>query len=212
MVSPTSHGTACGACLTPPRIASKSVNVATASANNCAAPRRAVVPTARGQDRTPNEQSWSRQCRPHIALRYRQHVTPRRISSRGEAAAINHRMYLAGETTPRPSHGLSLFAGDAGGVLMNARNRGVDHLDGSIMSSSQSVHDPAPNVSPTPTNEAIVASGVRAERLRQIAPRCAGSQDQKMPFRTRRSLPRGTPRGLFGSIGLMAAHSWSVSS
>ena len=30
---------------------------------------------------------------------------------------------------------------------------------------------------------------------------------QKMPFRTRRSFTRGTPRGLFGSIGLMAAHS-----
>src|SRR5262245_50848724 len=33
-----------------------------------------------------------------------------------------------------------------------------------------------------------------------------------MPLRTRRSFTRGTPRGLLGSIGLMAAHSWSVSS
>ncbi len=31
---------------------------------------------------------------------------------------------------------------------------------------------------------------------------------QKMPLRTRRSFTRGTPRGLFGSIGLMEAHSW----
>jgi hypothetical protein len=30
---------------------------------------------------------------------------------------------------------------------------------------------------------------------------------QKMPLRMRRSLTRGTPRGLFGSIGLMAVHS-----
>jgi hypothetical protein len=35
---------------------------------------------------------------------------------------------------------------------------------------------------------------------------------QKMPFSTRRSSTRGTPRGLLGSIGLMAVHSWSVSS
>src|SRR5262249_51040910 len=33
-----------------------------------------------------------------------------------------------------------------------------------------------------------------------------------MPLRTRRSSMRGTPRGLFGNIGLMAAHSKSVSS
>jgi hypothetical protein len=30
---------------------------------------------------------------------------------------------------------------------------------------------------------------------------------QKMRLRTRRSFTRGTPRGLFGSIGLMATHS-----
>jgi hypothetical protein len=33
-----------------------------------------------------------------------------------------------------------------------------------------------------------------------------------MPFRTRLSFTRGTPRGLFGSVGLMAVHSWSASS
>src|SRR3954452_12088464 len=33
-----------------------------------------------------------------------------------------------------------------------------------------------------------------------------------MPLRTRRSFTRGTPRGLLGSIGLMAAHSSSVGS
>jgi hypothetical protein len=54
-----------------------------------------------------------------------------------QAAAIDHRMYLARQTAPRPAHGLSLVASDASGVLMNAHNRGVDHLDGGIMSSSQ---------------------------------------------------------------------------
>jgi hypothetical protein len=35
---------------------------------------------------------------------------------------------------------------------------------------------------------------------------------QKMPLRTRRSSTRGTPRALFGNIGLMVDHSYSVSS
>ena len=34
---------------------------------------------------------------------------------------------------------------------------------------------------------------------------------QNMPLRIRRSFTRGTPRGLFGNIGLMANHSQSVS-
>jgi len=38
------------------------------------------------------------------------------------------------------------------------------------------------------------------------------AQHPKDPLRTRRSFTRATPRGLFGRIGLMAAHSWSVSS
>ncbi len=88
-------------------------------------------------------------------------------------------MYLAGETASRPAHGLSLVASDASGMLMNAHNRGVDHLNGSIMSRSKCVHDSAPHASPTPANEAIVASGIGAELLRQIAPRCTRSQDSK---------------------------------
>ena len=35
---------------------------------------------------------------------------------------------------------------------------------------------------------------------------------QRMPFSTRRSSTRGTPRGLFGSSGAMIDHSLSVSS
>jgi hypothetical protein len=128
-----------------------------------------------------------------------------------QAAAINHHMYLAGETAPRPAYGLTLVASDASGVLMNA-HRGVDHLDGSIMSSSQCVHDPAPHASPPPANEAIVASGIGAELLRQIAPRCAKSQDPKIAIQDTAVVhPWGIAR-LFGSIGLMAAHSWSESS
>jgi hypothetical protein len=96
-----------------------------------------------------------------------------------QAAAIDYRMYLAGQTASRTAHGLSLVASDTSGVLMNAHNRRVDHLDGGVMSSSQCVHDPAPDARPTPANEAIVTSRLGAKLLRQVAPRCARSQDPK---------------------------------
>ena len=76
---------------------------------------------------------------------------------------------------------------------MDADNGGVDHLDSGIVGSSKCVYDAAPDTSPPPTDE--------AER-----------KTQKMPLRIRRSFTRGTPRGLFGNIGLMAAHSQSASS
>jgi hypothetical protein len=78
---------------------------------------------------------------------------------------------------------------------MNAHNRVVDHLDGSIMSTRKRFHDPAPDAGPTPANEAGSRHGAPDRNI------------QKMPLMTRRSFKRGTPRGLFGSIELMAAHS-----
>lgn len=42
---------------------------------------------------------------------------------------------------------------------------------------SQRVHDPAPNASPTPANETVVAGGIWAEAAGQIAPWCSRSQD-----------------------------------
>ena len=95
---------------------------------------------------------------------------------------------------------------------MHADDGGVDHLDSGIMGSGKCVYDAAPNTGPPPPDEAVVASGVWAnavDRSRQSAP---DRRTQKMPFRTRLSLTRGTPLGLFGSIGLMAIHSWSASS
>ena len=93
--------------------------------------------------------------------------------------AINHRMYLAGQTGSRPAHGLPFIAGDASGVLMNAHNGRVDHLDGRIMGGSKRLHDPTPYSSSSPTDEAVVAGGARTVATRQIAPRCAGLQDPK---------------------------------
>jgi len=44
-------------------------------------------------------------------------------------------------------------------MLMHADYRGVDHLDTGIMGSRKCVYD-APDTSPPPTDEAVVACGV----------------------------------------------------
>src|ERR1043166_709400 len=44
------------------------------------------------------------------------------------------------------------------------------------MGGGQRLHDAAPNASPPPANEAVVASGVRTEVIGQVAPWCSGSQ------------------------------------
>ena len=60
---------------------------------------------------------------------------------------------------------------------MHADNRRVDHLHRRIMGSGQRVHDAAPDASPSPANEAVVAGGVRTEVIGQVAPWCSRSQD-----------------------------------
>ena len=42
--------------------------------------------------------------------------------------------------------------------------------------------------------------------IRQITPRCPGSQDPEDAVEDTSVVYRATPRGLFGSIGLMASH------
>jgi hypothetical protein len=60
---------------------------------------------------------------------------------------------------------------------MDADNGGVDHLNSGIMGSGKCVYDAAPDTSPPPADEPVVASGVWAKRHRQITPRCSRSQD-----------------------------------
>src|SRR5215470_10121345 len=116
-------------------------------------------------------------------------------------------MDFARQAAARPSHRLALIPCDAGSMLMDADNGGVDHLDSGIMGSGKCVYDAAPDTSPPPADEPVVASGVWAKRHRQITPRCSRSQGPEDAIRTPRSFTRGTPRGLFGSIALMAVHS-----
>ena len=60
---------------------------------------------------------------------------------------------------------------------MHADNGRVDHLDSGIVGYGKCVDDAAPDTSPSPADETVVAGRVRAKMIRQIAPRCPGSQD-----------------------------------
>src|SRR5882724_5024634 len=62
-------------------------------------------------------------------------------------------------------------------MLMHADNGGVYHLNSGVMGSGKRVDDAAPNASPPPTNEAVVAGGVRTKHVGQITPRCSRAQD-----------------------------------
>jgi hypothetical protein len=79
-------------------------------------------------------------------------------------------------------------------------------------SSGKCVYDAAPDTSPPPAGEAVVASGVWAKCLRQITPGCPGSQDPKDAIEDTAVIhPRHATR-FVGRIGFMAVHSYSASS
>ena len=60
---------------------------------------------------------------------------------------------------------------------MHANNGSIDHLDSGIMGSGNRIYDAAPDPSPPPPDETVIASGVRTIRFRQITPGCSRSQD-----------------------------------
>jgi hypothetical protein len=64
-------------------------------------------------------------------------------------------------------------------MLVHAHDGRIYHLHRGVMFGSQGIHDPIPNASLPPANEAIIASRVWAKALWQIAPRCARPQDPK---------------------------------
>ncbi len=74
------------------------------------------------------------------------------------------------------------------------------------MIGSKRIHDLVPDASP---NEAIVTGGARTIGLRQVAPWCTRAQDPKDAFEHAAAIYTPNARGLFGSIGLMAVHSFA---
>src|ERR1700749_2573118 len=98
---------------------------------------------------------------------------------------------------------------------MHPDNRGVDHLHRCIMGSGQRVHDPAPDASPSPANETVVAGGVRTEVIGQVAPWCSGSQHPEdamedtpviHPWHPARLVRQHRPDGCPFVVGEFVAH------
>jgi hypothetical protein len=55
-------------------------------------------------------------------------------------------------------------------VLVHADDGGINHLHRRVMTGSKRIHDPVPDASPPPPNEAIVTSGAGTIGLGQVAP------------------------------------------
>jgi hypothetical protein len=89
---------------------------------------------------------------------------------------------------------------------MHVDDRGVDHLDSGIADSMNCIYDVASDICPTPTDEWVVACGVRTKHLGQIMPRCVRTRDPEDAIEDTVVKPRSAPR-LFGSTGLLAIHS-----
>jgi hypothetical protein len=90
-------------------------------------------------------------------------------------------------------------------MLVHTHNGRIDHLHGCVMSGGQCIQPVASGRNDCSRS----CRGQSSQADRAMARLIAGP---KLPLRKRRSSTRGTQRGLFGNIGLMAAHSKSVSS
>jgi hypothetical protein len=127
-----------------------------------------------------------------------------------QAIGVHHRINLAGQAASRASYGVSSIPSDSGTVLVRAHAGGIDHLHGCVVGPGKSAHYLGPDARASPTKENDCSRSCTDRSC--LAGRGHGAPDrntQKIPLRTRRSFTRGT-RGLFGSIGLIAAHSLSV--
>jgi hypothetical protein len=92
-------------------------------------------------------------------------------------------------------------------MLMHADDRRVDHLYRSVVGASQRIHDPAPNASPPPANEAIVAGGIGVlvpcdyiicglHRVSRVLTALAMAEQRMAAAKSVRALYRGSPKVL----------------
>jgi hypothetical protein len=85
-------------------------------------------------------------------------LTEREAELHRQTIGVHDGVNLAGKSASGTAHMLLSVARDAGPVLVHTHDRRVDHLHRRIMSGRKRIHDPVPDSSPPPANEAIVAS------------------------------------------------------
>jgi hypothetical protein len=86
-------------------------------------------------------------------------------------------MDLAGQSTARPAHVLRSVPRNTGTMLVHADDGGIDHLHSRIVSGGQNIHNPVPDASPPPADEAIVTGCMGSIETREITPRRPRPQD-----------------------------------
>src|SRR5664279_495126 len=87
-----------------------------------------------------------------------------------QAVSVHDRVNLAGQATSRAAHVLVIVVGHACPVLVHADDGGINHLHRRVMTGSKRIHDPVPDASPPPPNEAIVTGGAGTVGFREVAP------------------------------------------
>src|SRR4029453_16945194 len=96
------------------------------------------------------------------------------------AAGVHHRVNLAGQAASRVAHLLVIVVGHGSPVLVHTNDGGIDHLHRRVVTGSQRFHDPVPDASPPPPNEAIVTTGgAGTVAFWQVAPWRTGAQNPK---------------------------------
>ena len=127
-----------------------------------------------------------------------------------KAIGIDHRMYPGCQCAVRTAHatGSAIFFGITA-MLVHPDGRTVDHLDIAIISLGYSVQQSCPMPCLAPAVEPVHAGCMRAMTRGNVRPRRAVRSRQNIPFKTRRSSTRSTPRGLFGNKGSITDHSKS---
>src|SRR3974390_3458164 len=87
-----------------------------------------------------------------------------------QAVGVHHRVNLAGQAASRAAHVLVIVVGHGSPVLVHTDDGGIDHLHCRVVTGSQRIHDPVPDASPPPPNEAIVTGGAGTVGFWQVAP------------------------------------------
>src|SRR5665213_1222162 len=101
-----------------------------------------------------------------------------------QAMGVHDRVNLAGQAASRAAHVLVIVISHACPVLVNADDGGINHLHRRVMTGSKRIHDPVPDASPPPPNEAIVTGRAGTIGFREVAPWRTIRRTQKMPLST----------------------------
>src|SRR5450631_11326 len=96
-----------------------------------------------------------------------------------QAVGVHYRVNLAGQAASRAAHVLVSVVGHACPELVHKVDGRINHLHRRVMTGSRRIHDPVPDASPPPPDEAIVTGGAGTVGFREVAPWRTRAQNPK---------------------------------